>query len=96
MPEAGYPIVKGRFKCGLILNDLRISRPLLKIGAVSEGGPNFSKGAARGPDFPHTRSDGDGSQCLHPCRSLHPSGTAQLGGGCVKTQAFNLRVQNLS
>ena len=52
MPEAGYPIVKGRFKCGLILNDLRISRPTLKIGAVSEGGPNFSKGAVAARNSP--------------------------------------------
>jgi len=36
---------------------------------------------------------GNDSPCPHTCRSLHPSETAQLGGGCVKTQALRLRVE---
>jgi hypothetical protein len=42
----------------------------------------ISKSEVRGLKFPHTGSvDGDGSLCPHTCRSLHPSGTAQLGDG---------------
>ena len=42
--------------------------------------------AARNFPIPAGSLDGDGSSCRHTCRSLHPSGTAQLGAGRVKTR----------